>query len=394
MSKDRTKSEFESVGTVLLRDSKLKPIAPQETEDAHKLPRLAGDEFQNIQLNLFQTFLANNDGQRDELSNAIDLWDSVPRYSVSRQAMNKARINGRFLEKHEAIFQHRGRMYTRVLFPARITDSDGKDREYYPSATEELVEDALRKIATEQQAGYFDKTNYQSGVMFTLYALREELKKRGHARSYQEIVQSLNILSHCHVDIIPHDTSDGDGVISSPCIPALAAVSRTKLREDPKAKWVVQFHPLVTGSIDQVTYRQYNYHLMMSHSTQLARWVHKQLVLKYTFADLTTPFEMRHSTVKRDSGLLDGYKRSRDGIDALEVAISELKERGVLLGYKRKDSLGPRRKLLDVVFTITPHLDFIRETKAANRRQNDSEKAVGLGRGSTPKAVGSGRGSR
>jgi hypothetical protein len=29
--------------------------------------------------------------------------------------------------------------------------------------------------------------------------------------------------------------------------------------EDPTAKWIVQFHPLVTQSIDSLTYRQFNY---------------------------------------------------------------------------------------------------------------------------------------
>lgn len=121
--------------------------------------------FENAQLNLFQRFLANTDAQRESLSNAIDLWDSVPRYSISRQAMTKTRVNGEFLRKHELTFQHRGKVYTRVVSPARITDADGKERDYYPSAAEELVEDALRKIATEQQAGYFDRPAFTSGVV-------------------------------------------------------------------------------------------------------------------------------------------------------------------------------------------------------------------------------------
>ncbi len=393
--KDRSQSQFESVGSLLpatLQKTLRVAIEPQETPGASQLSPPTDDHFQNIQLNLFQTFLANTDEQRDGLSNAIDLWDSVPRYSVSRQAMTKARINGRFLEKHETTFMHRGRTYSRVISPARIKDEDGVDRDYYPSATEELIEDALRKIATEQKSGYFDKPSQKSGVMFTLYELREELSRRGHARSYQEIVQALNVLAHCVIEIKPID-SEVDATFIAPCFPSLAAVSRAKLRADPKARWVVQFHPLVTGSIDQVTYRQYNYHLMMGHSTQLARWLHKHLVLKYTFADHLKPFEMRFSTILRDSGLLDGYSRTRDAINALEEAYAELKERHVVADFKREDVTGPRRKLLDVVFVIRPHSDFIRETKAANKRQGDAGRAVGLGRESSGGSVGIGRGS-
>jgi hypothetical protein len=365
--------------------SNVTSIVPQETEDADKFPRPAQPEFENRQLNLFQTFLANNDQERDRLSNTIDLWDSVPRYSVSRQEMNNARIDGEFLRHHEVTFQHRQRTYTRTVYPARVKDVDGKYRDFYPSAGEELVEDALRKLAIDQQSGYFDKPNYRSGVVFTLHMLREEMKKRGHARSFQQIVLSLNILSGCSIEIVSHD--GGESYAKAPCLPALAAVSRAKLKDDPTAKWVVQFHPLVTAAIDQVTHRQYNYALMMSHSTQLARWLHKQLVLKYTFADFGKQFETRFTTIRRDSGLLDAYGRERAAADKLEDAFKDLKKASVIHDYERRNITGPRNKLIDVVFTVKASLDFISAAKAANKRQKDAVVAaarpVAIGGGST-----------
>ena len=104
-------------------------------------------------------------------------------------------------------------------------------------------------------------------------------------------------------------------------------------------------------------------------------------------------FEMRYSTIKRDSGLLDEYKRERDAMDKLEEAFAELKEGQVILNYEREDVTGPRGKKIDCLFIIYPHYDFVREAKAANRRQSDSEKAVGIGRGSSGKTGGIGRGS-
>jgi hypothetical protein len=360
-------------------------VTPKETKDAHIIPKPAPPEFENQQLNLFQRFLCNTDGEREHLSNAIDLWDNVPRYSVSRQAMDAARIDDCYLKQHEAEFQYKGRTFVRILSPARVQDLDGVTREYYASANEELVEDALRKIATEQQSGYFDKPNYRSGVVFTLYALREELRRRGHSRSYQEIVLALNILSGSNIEIRARDQQgETTGLTRSAYLPHLAAVSRRRLKDDPKAKWVVQFHALVTASIDQVTYRQFNYHLMMKHSIQLSRWLHKQLVLKYTFASFTAPFEMRYSTVKRDSGLLENYARERAAIDALHKAFTELKENNVLGFFSRKNITGPRGKLLDVIFTLTPSFDFIRDTKAGSKRlalatSNGTQNRVGIG---------------
>lgn len=344
----------------------LKGLNPEKIVGPETLPPVP-TQFENRQLNLFQSFLCNTDNEREQLSNAIDLWDSVPRYSIGRQAMTKARDEKQRLDLYETQFQHRGKAYTCAISPALVTDMDGKRRDYYPSVTEELIEDALRKLAIEQQAGFFDKPNFRSGVAFTLYALREELAKRGHARSYQEIVVALKIMSGSIIEI----RSEGEGgeVLSrGPYLPSLVAVSRAKLKSDPDAKWIVHFHPFVTSSIDQVTYRQFNYHLMMGHKTQLARWLHRQLVLKYTFASFTAPFEMRYSTIRRDSNLLNGYGRPRDAVAAVAEAMTELLDRKVLLSFKRKTVAGLRGKIEDVIFTLTPSMDFVRDTKAGSKR--------------------------
>jgi hypothetical protein len=140
-----------------------------------------------------------------------------------------------------------------------LEDADGIFRDYFAGATEELVEEALRKLATQKQVGYFDKPNYRSGVLFSLYELRQELKERGHARSLQECVHALNVMAHSSLTIKPH--TEGEAQITASCLPSLVAVSRAKLRTDPKSKWQVQFHPLVTASIDRLDYRQHNYQL-------------------------------------------------------------------------------------------------------------------------------------
>ncbi len=350
------------------------PVTPKETKDADKIPRPAKPEFENRQLYLFQDFLVNTEEERNRLSNLIDLWDNVPRYSISRQAMTEARIEGQFLKHHVAEFHYLQKAYRRTLYPARVEDLDGKHRDFYASANEELVQHALRKLAVDQQAGYFDKTNYRSGVVFTLYELRQELEKRGHTRSFTQIVLALNILSGSIIDI--ESVESGESLCRSAYLPFVAAVSRAKLRTDPKAKWMVQFHPLVTGSIDAVTYRQYNYHVMMSHRTQLARWIHMQLVIKYTFASLVKPFDMRYSTIKRDSGMLDAYDRTRDGIDKVDEALEELKAQKILSNITRREITGSRKKLLDVVFTLLPSLEFIGDTKAASKRLNDGRASI------------------
>ena len=341
-------------------------------EKRQKTMHLPGKEsFKNTQLDLFQSFLCNTEDERDRLSNTIDLWDSIPRYAISRQEMNKRRTKEGFLDLLAVDFQYRRETITALIQPARIRTPDGATLDYYPSASEELVEDALRKIATEYYRGFFDKPNFRSGVVFSLYALRQELQRRGHTRSYQEIVKSLTILSGSVIELRAHNGKEGEGFARSAYFPALAAVSRKRLADDPNARWMVQFHPLVTESIDALAYRQFNYDQMMKLSTQLARWLHKQLSLKYTFANQINSFETYYSTVKRDSQLLR-YRRERDNVAALDDALEELVLGKVIAGSRREEITGARGKIEDVKYIITPSRQFITEMKAANKRQSQS----------------------
>src|SRR6218665_43479 len=99
----------------LLRDVGDLPVAPRESPGTASVKRPSNPDFDNTQLSLFQSFLCNTDEERERFSNAIDLWDSVPRYSVNRQTMTKARANGKFLDNYQLTFQYRGRTYTSTV---------------------------------------------------------------------------------------------------------------------------------------------------------------------------------------------------------------------------------------------------------------------------------------
>lgn len=348
----------------------------------------------NQQLSLFQTLLANTDAERGELSNAIDLWDSIPRYSISRVRMSALRTAEGFLEDIEVPFRYRGHDFTAIIRPARVTGKDGQRVSYYPSAREELVEHALRKIATDQQAGFFDTVDYRSGVIFSLYALRKELESQGHSLRYDQIIEALDILSLSSIDVVARNKDGDEGFDRSTYLAALSGVRRKDYDADRSARWAAQFHHLVTRSIDRVTYRQFNYQRLMQCRTQLARWLLGQLVLKYTQAALSNSFEMRYSTIRRDSALLDGYKLERQAVAALDDAWQELQDLQTLTKFTKAEQRGIRAKLEDVIYTLYPSPEFVAEQKAANRRQNDGLAIVEEVPTSTKKTGEIGDGSR
>ena len=345
--------------------------------------------FSGVQLSLFQSFLCNTEEERSKLSNTIEFWDGVPKYFVSRKEMHGLRNQDGFLPKVERSFQHGGRSFTVKIRPARVTGEEGKDREFYPSAREELVEDALRKIAADQNYGFYEDLpeNRRSGVVFSLYMLRQELSKRGHTLSYQQVMEALYVLSDAGIEIL---TADGNSVFKSAILPTLAGVSQIDLKNDPKARWYADFCPLVTESIRAMTYRQYDYHAMMQHSSQLARWLHKRLANNYTNAGYMTPYEFLFSSVKRDSGLLE-YRRDRDSVRKLDEALAELEEQDVLLSIKKQENRGARSRILDVKYSLMPHPDFVKQVKAANKRLSDGRSKLAA---LTPPASREGRAGR
>lgn len=336
------------------------------------------EDFDSRQMSFFQDFLCNTVVERDSLSNAFDLWDSIPRYVISRQQQDKWRKTGSFPLLHKVPFRYRGRELIATIQPAAVEGKDGTIRSYFPSANEELIEDVLRKFSADQNSGYYDQKDRRCGVIFTLYMVRKELERRGHARTYNEITLSLEIMSSAVIRTATTDEKTGKFTSKSLYLNNLFRVSKDTLAEDQQAKWFADFHPFVSHALDELTYRQFNYARLMSHKSQLARWLNKVLSLKYLNASFLQPFEIRLSTIIRDSGLLYGYARQRKAIEAVDAAFDELKDcQPPLLGNQHEKKLiqGPRNKIVDVVYILHPTREFVAEVKAASRRRTLAEEA-------------------
>jgi hypothetical protein len=349
-------------------------MSPKAVTPAQKPPPVPPkpEDFNNRRMDLFRGLLCNTDVERDSLSNVFDLWDSIPRYVVSRQQQDKWRKAGTFPLLHEVPFHYRGRELTATIQPAAVKGKDGVIRTYFPSANEELIEDVLRKIAADQNNGYYDPRERRSGVVFTLHMVRKELERRGHGRTYREINLSLEIMSSAVIQTETVDEKGGNFTSKSLYLNNLFRVSKGRLATDPEAKWFADFHPFASRALDELTYRQFNYARLMSHKSQLARWLNKVLSLKYLNASFLHPFEMRLSTIIRDSGLLNSYGRFRAVVEAMDSAFGELQTcQPPLLGSKPAKKLieGKRGKILDVVYTLHPSREFMAEVKAASKRQ-------------------------
>jgi len=317
------------------------------------------ERTQPRQLSLFQTFLPDE----ERYSNTIDLYDALPKYFSNHTIMRSLRQSGQYLPVLKREIEHKGAMYVLHVRPARIVYPNGEEMEYYPTHREELVEEALRKIACDRLKGvYLDDG---AGVQFTLYGLSKELKERGHDINKSDLVESLKI---CNLTNVSIQTADGKAIIQSPIFPTLLIANRQDWLAAPQdTKCYVQFNPLVTACINHLTYRQFNYILYMEYTHRLSRWLYKRLAHNYVQASLIHPYTNKLSTILRHSGTHQS-ERGANNLREVKKALEELHRKRVLMQYETEILRGKYNRLVDAKYTLYPDMDFITEVKRANNR--------------------------
>lgn len=335
------------------------------------------EEFEQTkpdQLSLFEILQPED----RKYSNTIELYDFIPKYVWGKLE----RIQGRFLDSLEREFECRGQRYKVKIRPARMDDSDGTERDYYPGKREELVEDALRKLICEGQGIFLDD---EAGAFFTLTKLQEELMNMGHSYSKDQIKEALLV---CNKTILEVYTADGATTVSASIFTTLGLTSRDDWENHARdTKCFVRFNPLVTTSIRNKTFRQIDYATTMKYKSVIARQLHKRLSHHYTQASIMEKYQILLSTVIRDFGLTL-YDNIRNNLRDIKIALDEMsvrqveveengqivkKEVGIIANYKIEKKFNPenKRKMEDALITITTYRNFNGEMKIANARQSE-----------------------
>lgn len=333
------------------------------------------EAVQSKQYDLFASFF----GDPKNLSNTIELWDAIPKYSVTARQQNALRDDRGRLPVHVSEFEYSSPSLDRParcrikIKPALIEVEEGIFKDFYPAQSEEIIEEVLKKIFTDQQYGLHSPHEQESWVRFTLHMIRKELRERGHTRSLDEIKRSLEIMASTSIDV--EMEGRGRGVIyTNPILSNMTRTTRADIEEDARAKWTAQLPALISKGVNELDYRQFNYALHMRLSTPLARWLHKRLIHRYRQASLTTPYRFLYSTIARDSGLLNN-KRMSANVKALDEVLDELKAEGVLFNITAEKRFSGR-KLDDVAYQVTATPDFTSEVKAASARLNEGRRRL------------------
>jgi hypothetical protein len=326
---------------------------------------------QSIQFDLFSQFLAND---QSKVSNTVEVWESIPKYFFTPKQVEKLRTNEGLAKPYKLDYIYNGIFCSVKIQPALIEQEEGSYKAFFPSLTEELVEEALTKFFTKQQYGIHDPKNTESWVKFSLSMIHKELKSRGRERNRNQIKHAIEIMSSCIITLYKEDKEIWKGSI----LQDLITIGREEYIEDTKAQHIARLPLFISHSINNLEYRQFNYDRLMSCNEQLTRWIYKQLIHRFRQANLLNNYHFMYSNLSRDSGLLQQATEGRNR-QKVKSSLDELIKIGVLINFKNNPIM-KGRKIIDVKYIVTPTSDFITEQKAANKRSKESyTKAINFG---------------
>jgi len=311
---------------------------------------------EELQLSLFQNFISNSP---EDVSNTIEMWESIPKYFFTPAQIKKLRTDKGLAESFKWTFKYQNTSCTVKIQPALIENKDGTSSAYFPGVTEELVEEALKKIFTQQNYGFHNPSDLESWVKFSLRMVQRELKSRGRDRNLKQIKHAIEVMSSCIITLYQEDKEVYKGAILSDLI----TVNRDQYLADRDSQHVARLPVFISKGINALNYRQFNYSRLMECDEQLSRWLYKRFINKFRQASITNNYHFMYSLIAEESGLLQGTidqaKRRK-----VHSALEELKGLGVIRDYTidiRKEN----RRITDVKYNITASHEFIKEQKAA-----------------------------
>lgn len=328
----------------------------------------------------------------DDKSNTFEIYDALVLYSNSHSRLH----DGAVLKATKRV---KGQVYTVTMTPAlvRSATNDRITSSILPGEREELVEKALRKIASESLE-HMDISEDENGeravrVNFTMYQLRKRLSAQGHDFKVSHLQEALEVLQGAMLTIRVEGKGKEAGVKSSIISDVAWSKSINGDEEGRAYKVSARLHPLLTRCIITRTFRQIDYKKLMRTSSTLARWLYVRMSHNYTQAKLGEAlseicrqhgdrhygYHLSLSTILEENDL--EYSRTRDAIRAVRTALASLATQGVLqtdihgdnfqgwtesIRYQEQAPARGRRPVEDVIFHLFPSVSTINDIIAAN----------------------------
>jgi len=306
-------------------------------------------------------------------SHSFEIYDTVGKFEYDKKKkyrLSAAADDTEFVRQTE---------YNGLIINVSVTDAnierimpDGTKKRVFvrPGAREEIIEDVLRKLATERRAEAYEITSGDSkgqqlvGIEFSLYEVYEELKRINNGKvqySYSEIREAITVLNRAHLQF---DAEDGSISFSAPFLPFLAFAEKATKGE---TKSFVCFHPMVTSIIMTANYRRYNYKKALSFKGQYTRLIYKRLCNRWIQAGPGNPYRVKLSTLV--AAMKAPYKNLYQDKALLQDILEELIAERVIESYEATPKK-IKAKIVDWLFELRATNEFAKQQAASNKTAN------------------------
>jgi len=321
-------------------------------------------------------------------SNTFSLFDNFLIFLTKRSRDNKN-------DKLEAVRKVKGQKFKISVTPALIGESR---KMVLPGEREELIENAIRKIATDQNR--VDPRQEHTGernlyIEFTIYELGKVLKAQGHEFRNSQIIEGLKVLSGCNFEITTETKGPYNEIIGTMAGGVIQKLTwKKKLKGDKEGKQFyvsLMLNPLLTHDIAIEEFRPINFKKLMGIGNMLARRIYMRLshhyrqaahsdTFSYHSGDKSKGYCILLSTIIEEYGLM--HSRFKESVRFVREALKDLSDSGVLSGgwlgqehsgvveeviYTKRPG-GGRPQMKDIKFWLFPSSDIIEDIIEGNKR--------------------------
>lgn len=326
------------------------------------------------QYDLFGEFVSND---KSDVSNTVEMWEKIPKYFLGCKIADRLRNEDGLAKPYKLEYTEKSSdghlQKCMVVIQPALIEVDGIFKAFFPGNTEEFIEEALKKILSDQKYGVHDASNAETWVKFSLGMLHTELSNRGRQRNKNQIKHAISVMSRCNITLYRDNKEVWNGAI----LQDLVTVGRDDYLEKSDSLHIARLPVFISRAINKLEYRQFNYDRLLRCNGQLTRWIYKKLIHRYRQASPMTTYHFMYSELK-GSGLLQQSQERTNRRKALD-ALDELVSKGVLMNYQA-DERKVGRKIADVKYTVVASIEFGREQAAAHKRSNQQlEKIQKLG---------------
>jgi len=299
-------------------------------------------------------------------SNTIEIYDLAGKFIYDKHSKSVAQFgSAEEMEFSRTVSYQETNIHISVTAANIERTIDGKKTRVFvfPGAREEIIEDVLRKMATESNGASAyqerDAQNELLGVEFSYYEIHNELKSIGRTFSYQEIYESLDIMNRSVLSI---QSENGAISLAAPFFPVVA--SANKQTDDDTARAVVCFHPMVANAIQCFKFRRYNYVQALNLRTNYARLTYKRLCHRWVQASPEHPYSILLSTLIK--AIKAPYPNLYQDKALFTKVLNELQSENILSKWtstpKKKG-----RKIIDWRFDLYATKDFTKQMAGNNK---------------------------